>query len=236
MPLCTKINSNLLIGPILRCLHYVSRQENNYQKISRKLKLLDVGSCFNPFSKFSIFSCLAIDLTPATKDVLQCDFLTLKINDLHCGETDDLSDAIFSLESFDIVVFSLVLEYLPSADQRVEFCFKARKLLRRNGLLIIITPDSKSLQHNAPMIKSWKRALEQIGFIRIKYDKLTHLHCMAFRKVSNAISNNNVNYLSKLMYIPQDFKTYDVTMCYTERNEDEDYHMFQQFSELPNDM
>ncbi|XP_054708225.1 S-adenosylmethionine sensor upstream of mTORC1-like isoform X3 [Uloborus diversus] len=40
---------------------------NNYENITRKLKLLDVGSCYNPFSKFSEFSCAAIDLTPATE-------------------------------------------------------------------------------------------------------------------------------------------------------------------------
>jgi hypothetical protein len=36
---------------------------------------------------------------------------------------------------------------------------------------------------NAPMIKSWKKAIESLGFVRWHYIKLKHLHCMAFRKV-----------------------------------------------------
>jgi hypothetical protein len=52
-----------------------------------------------------------------------------------------------------------------------------------NVLLLIVTPDSHKQHRNAPMIKSWKKAIESLGFVRWHYIKLKHLHCMAFRKV-----------------------------------------------------
>ena len=40
-----------------------------------------------------------------------------------------------------------------------------------------------SQHRNAPMIRSWRTALEALGFSRWRYVKLEHLHCMAFRKL-----------------------------------------------------
>ncbi|GBL91063.1 S-adenosylmethionine sensor upstream of mTORC1 [Araneus ventricosus] len=211
-------------------------QINNYLNMNRQLKLLDIGSCYNPFSKFSEFSCVAIDLTPATEDVLPCDFLQAEIN--KSSNVEDISDSNleFFEESFDVVVMSLVLEYLPAAEQRAIFCFKAWQLLHQNGLCIIITPDSKSLHHNAPMMKSWKTALEKIGFKRIKYEKLTHLHCMAFCKVSriSSVDISSCKSLSDLLYIPQDFKSYVNDDSPIERSEEESQSICEQFLELPN--
>nr|XP_042902833.1 S-adenosylmethionine sensor upstream of mTORC1 isoform X2 [Parasteatoda tepidariorum] len=222
-------------GEDIEYLCHLSEEKNNYKNFDRKLQLLDVGSCYNPFSKFPIFECLAIDITPATKDVVQCDFLKLKV--LH--ENDDAcnhADLRILYESIDIVVFSLVLEYLPAREQRFKFCLKAWDVLRKNGLLIIITPDSKSLQHNAPMMKSWKKCLEHIGFFRFKYEKLTHLHCMAFRKTNRILDSSFcLQSLSELMFIPQDFKKYELSKTYTERAEHENLNVIQQFSVLPSD-
>ncbi|GIX67606.1 s-adenosylmethionine sensor upstream of mTORC1 [Caerostris extrusa] len=208
-----------------------------YLDYKEKLKLLDIGSCYNPFSKFPEFSCTAIDLTPATEDVLQCDFLQLDIQKNSDVEANNHSNLILYEESFDIVVMSLVLEYLPASEQRTIFCFKAWQLLKQNGLCVVITPDSKSMHSNAPMIKSWKLALEKIGFKRVKYDKLTHLHCMAFSKVCKFSEVNiaNCKLLSDLLYIPQDFKSYSDVSSSVDRNEEENKNVCMQFSELPNE-
>nr|XP_050047383.1 S-adenosylmethionine sensor upstream of mTORC1-like isoform X1 [Dermacentor andersoni] len=150
-----------------------------------KVRLLDVGSCYNPFSAYGDVDALAIDLTPATEDVIQCDFLKLMIvpgKDEKAASSVKTPLEALPESSFQAVVFCLVLEYLPSCTQRWSFCRKAALLLKPNGLLFIVTPDSKHQQRNAAMIASWRSALEHIGLLRVRYEKRQHLHCMAFRK------------------------------------------------------
>lgn len=150
-----------------------------------KVRLLDVGSCYNPFSAYADVDALAIDLTPATEDVIQCDFLKLMVvprKDKKLAGSVKTPLESLPESSFQAVVFCLVLEYLPSCTQRWSFCRKAALLLKPNGLLFIVTPDSKHQQRNAAMIASWRRALEHIGLLRVRYEKRQHLHCMAFRK------------------------------------------------------
>ncbi|KAH9496363.1 25S rRNA (adenine2142-N1)-methyltransferase [Bulinus truncatus] len=160
--------------------------------LSCKIRLLDVGSCYNPFYGLENFEVVGIDLSPATQTVLKCDFLRLETTKWPNPLTYDLtclSSPITHLpqSSFHVVVFSLLLEYMPSSLQRWQCCVRAHELLTANGLLLIITPDSHSQHRNAPMMKSWKLALENLGFLRWKYEKKEHVHCMAFRKVEELI-------------------------------------------------
>ncbi|KAF5277026.1 hypothetical protein FQA39_LY06264 [Lamprigera yunnana] len=181
-------------------------------EICEKLKLLDVGSCFNPFKSFSNFEVCAIDIAPATDDVRFCDFLNISVTD-SCVETE-INGAIRELEreTYHVVLFSLLLEYLPSPEQRMLCCRKAYELLCFEGLLVIITPDSKHVGANAKYMKSWRYHLAKIGFSRIKYEKFPHIHCMAFRKsihhdvASRWASLQNKNTFFKKIFIPQDFK------------------------------
>jgi hypothetical protein len=110
--------------------------------------------------------------------------------------------------SFDVVVFCLLLSYLPAKAQRWTCCLKAHKLLKDNGLLIIITPDSSHQNKNMAMIKSWKTAIESIGFLRWKYHKDHHTHCMAFRKKTICTGNEAEGAPRKcpheMLYIHQD--------------------------------
>jgi hypothetical protein len=50
---------------------------------SNKIKLLDIGSCYNPLLKFEdllpFFDCTAIDLCPVDPSVYKCDFLTVEV-------------------------------------------------------------------------------------------------------------------------------------------------------------
>ncbi|XP_071443879.1 S-adenosylmethionine sensor upstream of mTORC1 [Hetaerina americana] len=172
-------------------------------KFENPLLLLDVGSCYNPFKLFPIFNTIAIDLAPATSDVFQCDFLELVVkenikgvDDLRCGSYNFSHSQTKQWELpaglFDVVNFSLFLEYLPSPQLRYECCNKAFDLLKPGGLLFIITPDSKHASANAPLMRSWRIALGTIGFVRIAYQKLTHLHCMAFRKCPYPILKRNL--------------------------------------------
>ena len=55
-----------------------------------------------------------------------------------------LSDQVSELPAcaFHVVVFCLLLEYLPAPAQRWTCCMQARRLLMGDGLLVIVTPDS----------------------------------------------------------------------------------------------
>lgn len=193
----------------------ISMQQQMQSFADKKvLKLLDVGSCYNPFSKCSIFDVTAIDLMPAVSDVFKCDFLTVETS----SNILTVRNQCFALplSYFDIVVFSLLLEYFPSSKQRFKCCEKAFQLIRAGGLLFILTPDSKHATANSRVMKSWRYSLASIGFLRVSYKKLKHLHCMAYRKCFNSdvpkywFSNQHCDKEPEdLMYIPQDFHEYD---------------------------
>nr|SVE83965.1 EOG090X0FUY [Daphnia pulex] len=169
-----------------------------------KISVLDVGSCYNPFKEFEELDVLPVDLCPALESVYQCDFLTVPV-----GEKTFLEDqSVLSLasSSFHCVVFSFLLEYFPSCSQRWTCCEKAQQLLMEEGVLVIITPDSKAAHSNSKVMRSWREALESIGLNRIKYEKLLHAHCMAFRKTSiDPPTSEDRPLLASKMYIPQDF-------------------------------
>lgn len=182
------------------------------EEITKNLKLLDVGSCYNPFKKYSIYDITAIDIAPASEDVQKCDFLNVTIsNEINLKENK------LPKQGYHIVVFSLFLEYLPSPEFRLKCCTTAYNLLKAEGLLFIITPDSKHVGANAAFMKSWRVILARIGFSRIKYEKLSHIHCMVFRKnnfkeVSErwALLNQKFTCYEEL-FIPQDFKVEEPT-------------------------
>jgi len=176
--------------------------------------LLDVGSCYNPFKKYICFNVLPIDLAPAVENVVKCDFLSVSLDaKLNISKNVCLT---LPLSTFDIVVFSLFLEYFPLPHQRYRCCQKAYNVLKPGGLLVIATPDSSHASYNSMIMKNWKISLSNLGFWRIKYEKLAHLHCMVFRKYSlEEIPKNwlrSLNFtrtVEELITIPQDSTNYD---------------------------
>ncbi|PSN54468.1 hypothetical protein C0J52_05541 [Blattella germanica] len=223
------------------------------------LKLLDVGSCYNPFKVYPFFQVVPIDLAPASPDVFQCDFLNVDVATTVKPETSQVStlNCISELTScsFDIVVFSLLLEYFPSPKQRYSCAFKAYQLLKPEGLLFIITPDSKHSSANAPIMKSWRIVLARLGFSRVYYEKLPHVHCMAYRKdihpeislhwATLALSKQKYEILREAeglssLYIPQDFQEIveennSLPFPKVERTNEDDEKVVVMFSELPID-
>ena len=173
----------------------------------KKWKLLDVGSCYNPFSKFDWFEVMAIDIAPADSSVLYCDFLNVTItpsDDKEKGEGSGSGLSRIKAASFDVVVFSLLLSYLPSTELRLRCCINAHKVLCLHGLLLIITPDSSHQNRHAAMMKAWKQCIESIGFHRWRYVKDTHLHCMAFRKTRVSVDYTSCLTDHTMLSIPQD--------------------------------
>lgn len=179
---------------------------------NQKLRLLDVGSCFNPFKKYLDFDVTAVDIAPSSASgVFQLDFINVHIS---TEPTFNLChNRLQSLPRnyFDIIVFSLLLEYLPSSNQRLKCIKNAYELLDNEGLLIIITPDSKHVGANAKLMKNWRYTLAQMGFSRIKFEKMEHLTCMVFRKcIDRSISVrwariHKEEYMNDELNIPQDF-------------------------------
>lgn len=182
-----------------------------------KVKLLDVGSCYNPFGHVKYFDVTAIDLAPSCEEVLKCDFLSLQVGSENIFSENNKQVSQLTTDSFDTIVFCLLLEYLPSPEQRYACCEKAYNLLKNGGLLLIITPDSKHVGANAKFMKSWRHVLSHLGFMRIKYEKLPHAHCLAFRKCFykevatrwaslQKFSKDDQLFRSETkMFIPQDF-------------------------------
>mmetsp|Transcript_29336 Transcript_29336/g.49513 ORF Transcript_29336/g.49513 Transcript_29336/m.49513 type:complete len:473 (-) Transcript_29336:540-1958(-) len=128
-----------------------------------KPRLLDVGSCYNPFktSKHAnMFDVTGIDLCPAVDSVYTCDFLTIQVGEPTSQPVYDTVNPNILLaypsNSFEVVTMSLVLNYLPSPSHRELMVANARKLLiapceshspsdtelptspHRSGLLLIV--------------------------------------------------------------------------------------------------
>lgn len=181
---------------------------------NNRLKLLDVGSCYNPFSKYDQFDVTAIDIAPAANsEVIECDFLAVVVDKTEpVPSTRESSIQHFTIASYDIVVFSLLLEYMPTSGQRIVCCHKAYDILRPEGVLIVITPDSKHVGANARLMKNWRYTLATLGFNRIKIEKMEHITCMAFRKaISKSVAQrwgalHREDWMLDAIQIPQDFR------------------------------
>ncbi|KAL4227131.1 hypothetical protein ACF0H5_015104 [Mactra antiquata] len=221
--------------------------------VQGKIRLLDVGSCFNPFLAFPDFQPIGIDISPAAETVFHCDFLHLRTTDPLQVAHDTMTTFINNLkdpvewlprECFHVVVFSLLLEYFPAPYQRWVSCQKAHELLMYNGILVIVTPDSSHQNRNAGMMKSWKVAIESLGFKRWRYVKQEHLHCMVFRKVAITEEEKKESFLrgitADMLYIPQDFHDIPVdysavsdSNSYSGSFEDEQFYKAYTIHELP---
>lgn len=191
-------------------------------------KIIDIGSCYNPFKNFTFLDVFAIDLYPANDTVLQCDFLNVQFG----SETLIKENNVIQIQecSFDIVSFCFVLEYIPSSSLRIEACKKAYRILKYGGLMIVVTPDSKHVGANSKIMKHWRYTLACMGFNRIRYEKLQHMHCMAFRKAAHIDTAKRWALLYKQDYmdgsinIPQDFQTsheFNIILEDNDNNRDE---------------
>ncbi|KAJ8680439.1 hypothetical protein QAD02_016226 [Eretmocerus hayati] len=206
-----------LLRSINQCSMEGTPAMNIKTEIEPPLNILDVGSCYNPFKTDDTFNVTAIDIAPYSEDVTKCDFLKLEVQNTKEYSRDDEALIMLPESSFDAVIFSLFLEYIPCPNQRFLCCEKAYNLLRKGGILLIATPDSKNGGANIRIINtSWKVTLAKLGFMRIQYKKLAHLHCLVFRKCFNKqsasllikwekIPNNDVLFTNSKIFIPQDF-------------------------------
>nr|CAB3225950.1 uncharacterized protein LOC778832 [Phallusia mammillata] len=224
--------STFSCGPNPYCMYNDETSELKVDKgiweSGDKIRVLDVGSCYNPFRGADDLETTPIDLAPANPDVFKCDFVNVAVKDdtLVTKKSKNVnSEMELQVEGDEItllpyafyhaVVFSLLLTYIPCPKVRWCLCEKAHRLLATNGLLLIVAPDSCHQNRHAALMKEWKNAIESIGFQRTIYSKDTHLHLMAFRKVpSDFIWDKrkfdlDQNDIVKKLHIPQDFHGID---------------------------
>ncbi len=178
----------------------------------QRIRLLDVGACQSLFDGYDDIDPLAVDLCPhpAHPSVLQCDFLELGVterctppailpsNDFPAGALASLPAA-----SFDVVVLSLVLSYLPLPRLRGAMIAKARRLLPtpdppscdeaaprtasfRRGLLLVVDTFSldqrraSSRADSGSYLRRWVEAVEGLGFTFLRHTLLPRSHALAF--------------------------------------------------------
>ena len=116
------------------------------QESDQVFKVLDVGSCHNPLKTILVnnksFDITAIDLTPATSDVLCGELIQIPVgNDLFL-DPNKTEVKCLPQNYYDSVIFCLLLEYLPSPKLRLIAVKKGIEVLKPFGILIIVTPGT----------------------------------------------------------------------------------------------
>jgi len=173
-----------------------------------KIRLLDVGSCYNPFLTMrgaELFDILALDVCPGHPSVLKCNFLELGIGSPDSVVSISGIGELLSLPSgsYDAVVMSLVLSYLPSPLMRRDMVVKAKHLLSKfshkdqshlSGLLMIVEKESifsKDQRGNCRLasIAQWRAVISSLGFSHVRYQELVtksnRAHIMIFQAIEN---------------------------------------------------
>jgi len=166
--------------------------------------LLDVGSCWDFYREyerkrtyFSKCKVAAFDLAPenGADDVLEGDFLDVQffdhIEDGNGAETllkksSSSSKRLVGLKlcSFNIVVLSLVLTYVPTPESRFQMIINARKCLKGDGdgLLMIIEPHGFDKSKENLVAKTWQKTIESVGFEALVNSKTRDgLHLLIFK-------------------------------------------------------
>ncbi|XP_037071766.1 atherin-like, partial [Pollicipes pollicipes] len=141
---------------------------------------LDVGSCYDPLRGRARLRVTALDLWPAADTVLRGDLLSVPVG-AHTA-TDGGRLLSLAANAWHAVCFCLLLEYLPTPALRYACCRRAARLLRPEGVLVVVSPDSAHRTANGPLYRAWRLALGTLGLVRVRYEKTLHLHCMVFRK------------------------------------------------------
>eukprot|EP00615_Pteridomonas_danica_P012579 CAMPEP_0114368226 /NCGR_PEP_ID=MMETSP0101-20121206/30681_1 /TAXON_ID=38822 ORGANISM="Pteridomonas danica, Strain PT" /NCGR_SAMPLE_ID=MMETSP0101 /ASSEMBLY_ACC=CAM_ASM_000211 /LENGTH=336 /DNA_ID=CAMNT_0001518309 /DNA_START=350 /DNA_END=1358 /DNA_ORIENTATION=+ len=216
----------------------LKRNENNQTShfLNRPIKLLDVGSCYNPFAKMAIkipetgvheslsasdesvdaFEITAIDLCPleGCQDVFQCDFLACPIvkgddadpvmkleqskslvKDKKKVKLDGVKVESLRSSSFDVVVMSLVLSYIPDPMMRAEMIARSYECLRKPsenepneaGLLLLFERGSIA-NYDDGILGEWVSSIESLGFLLVRYEYsrtkgVAHAHAFAFQTI-----------------------------------------------------
>ena len=157
-----------------------------------KLRLLDVGSITDPFKQYSeILLPDAIDLNPCKSTIIKSDFFSFPKDCLNALPPND--SASHDKSSFyDVVVLSLVLNFVGDPRKRGEMLRKAAKLLKNDGLLFLILPLACVKNSRYFNVDDLTSILEFCGLLYIELresEKLFGITCV--KKHAGSVSNND---------------------------------------------
>eukprot|EP00057_Strongylocentrotus_purpuratus_P000416 XP_001176184.2 PREDICTED: 25S rRNA (adenine(2142)-N(1))-methyltransferase [Strongylocentrotus purpuratus] len=133
-----------------------------------KLCLLDVGALQLNYTKHTKWlDAAAIDLNPQCEGIIQSDFFEFKV-----GESD----------AYDIIVLSLVLNFVSSASQRGEMLKRCQKLCKQDGHIFVVLPracldNSRYLDHAL-----FQRMMDSLNFDLVAQHDSKKLSYKMFRK------------------------------------------------------
>lgn len=135
-----------------------------------KGKLLDIGAATGFFMKLAKgrgFEVAGVELSEyATKKAREKGLNVI---------TGDLQSAGFENSEFDVVTMFDVIEHVPDP---ISFIIEAKRILRRNGLLLINTPDAESL---------WAKALGSKWQLIMPPE---HIHYFSPKNLGEYLSKN----------------------------------------------
>lgn len=132
-------------------------------------KLLDVGGITNHYLPYSsLVDCMSIDINPQHESVLRMDLFDMDVQSEY-------------RHAFDIIVLSLVVNFVPDQSKRGLMLHRSASMIRPGGFLYLILPSA--CVQNSKFIdeSSMKRVLELSGFDvnEIHYSKkLVLLECI----------------------------------------------------------
>eukprot|EP01119_Soliformovum_irregulare_P009636 TRINITY_DN2314_c0_g2_i1.p1 TRINITY_DN2314_c0_g2~~TRINITY_DN2314_c0_g2_i1.p1 ORF type:complete len:320 (-),score=75.22 TRINITY_DN2314_c0_g2_i1:157-1116(-) len=140
----------------------------------KKLKVLDVGSLANNFKKYPWMEVKAIDINPQDPSVEKMDFFDLDL---------DRFDG-----AFEVVILSLVINFVGDPLQRGRMLLHCNRLLQKNGHLFIVTPlaclnNSRYLNEEIFM-----EVMISLGFEKITSKNSKKLAFFSFRKMESVTS------------------------------------------------
>lgn len=186
-----------------------------------RVRVLDVGSCYNPLARSpdaSYLDITAVDLHPANNNnvgedskfhVHTCDFLQVEIiADIpscvistlsSSNSSDDASDSevVTVVQSiprhfYHAVSMSLVLCYLPDAKSRAQMVRQAYAALSaRHGLLLIVEKDSILRNVNHPIVKQDPRATWPVWKRAMWRLGFACVKYEYFRHITNTVSSSD---------------------------------------------
>lgn len=111
-------------------------------------KLLDVGCAFGYLleaAKDGGFDIYGVELSKFSSNIAQNKFGEKIFN-------KQLEDVKFQDEYFDVITMSDLIEHIPKPQ---DFLKEVRRILRKDGIIVIITPDTDSFSRKILGYKNW---------------------------------------------------------------------------------
>ncbi|MDI6717448.1 MAG: class I SAM-dependent methyltransferase [Patescibacteria group bacterium] len=148
------------------------------KKYKEKGKLLDIGCAFGYLleaAEESGFDIYGVELSRFSSDFAQKKFVSKIFN----GE---LKEAKFPENNFDVIVMSDLLEHIPKP---VEFLIEVKRIIKKDGVIVIITPDTDSFSRKILRPDNWF------------HYKLEHLFYYNKKSLSNLLNKFDFSLLNK---------------------------------------